>query len=101
MTGDRVMIDGVRRERRLVLSPTERLTVAAVAGVTLACIAYFWANRLLPHDLSARAHWEAGVFFASWSATLLHALGRPPACAWREHLWRAPGQAAASRCSTG
>lgn len=64
----------------------EALNVASLAGVALASIAYFYANRLIPVDLADRAAWEIRVFFGIWAASLAHALLRPPNLAWREQL---------------
>jgi len=64
----------------------EVLNVAAIAGLPVATAAYFFCNRLLPVDLAARADWEIRGFFLAWVLTLLHALLRPHARAWREQL---------------
>ena len=64
----------------------EGLNVAAIAGLGVACIGYFWANRLLPLDLANRVQWELGVFFGLWFAALLHGLLRAPAKAWLEQM---------------
>ncbi|MCC5073753.1 PepSY-associated TM helix domain-containing protein [Xanthomonas campestris] len=64
----------------------EACNVAALAGTALACIAYFYANRLLPAELEARAQTEIRVFLWVWAGTLLHGLLRPPLRAWVEQL---------------
>lgn len=64
----------------------EALNVAALAGLSLACIAYFWINRLLPLDIADRAVREIQLFFILWLLTLLHAGLRPPMRAWIEQL---------------
>lgn len=64
----------------------ERLNVAAIAGLPLAIIAFFHANRLLPVDMAQRADWEVRVFLICWLATLIHALMRTPRRAWIEQL---------------
>lgn len=64
----------------------EALNVAAIAGIALACIGYFYANRLLPVEWSDRALWEIRAFLWLWLATLLHALVRPFMRAWVEQL---------------
>lgn len=74
---------GARRGLRLV----EALNVAAVAGLSLACVALLWANLLLPVELAQRADWEVALFFAVWLASLLHAGLRDPLRAWREQLF--------------
>jgi uncharacterized iron-regulated membrane protein len=63
------------------------LNVASIAGLSLACIGFLWANRLLPLDLVERHEWEVAAFFGIWLAALLHAAVRPAARAWREQLW--------------
>lgn len=65
----------------------EALNLAAIVGLLLACIGYFWANRLLPASVEQRAVWELRAFFGVWLLTLLHACIRCPAKAWREQLW--------------
>lgn len=64
----------------------ETLNVAAIAGLLLACIGYFWINRLLPLDVAERATREIMLFFVLWLLTLLHAALRPSLAAWREQL---------------
>lgn len=64
----------------------EGLNVAAIAGLGIACIAYLWANRLVPLGLAHRDDWELGVFFTLWLLALVHAWLRPPAVAWRQQL---------------
>lgn len=69
----------------------ETLNVAAIAGLLLACIGFFWINRLLPLDVTERATREIVLFFVLWLLTLLHAALRPPLVAWREQLAAAAG----------
>lgn len=64
----------------------EVLNVAAIAGLMVACVAFFWLNRLLPLDIAQRAEWEVRGFFAVWAALLLHASLRPAPRAWVEQL---------------
>ena len=64
----------------------EGLNVAAIAGLALACVAYLWANRLVPVGLAHRDDLELAVFFGVWLLALVHALVRVPAAAWREQL---------------
>ena len=70
------------RGHRLV----EILNVAAVAGLSVATAAYFWANRLVPADAAGRADTEIHVFFIAWALCALHALLRPHRRAWLEQL---------------
>ncbi|MDP9899792.1 PepSY-associated TM helix domain-containing protein [Variovorax ginsengisoli] len=64
----------------------EALTVSALAGICVACIAYLYANRWLPAAMPARDVWEIRAFLGVWALTLLHAGARPPARAWVEQL---------------
>ena len=75
---------GVRTPQ--VYRAIEGLNTAAIAGLGMACAAYFWANRLVPLSIEARAGWEIRVFFAVWMLSLVHALWRSPARAWVEQL---------------
>ncbi|MFY1839181.1 PepSY-associated TM helix domain-containing protein [Achromobacter xylosoxidans] len=63
----------------------EGLNVAALAGLAIACVAYLWANRLLPVSLPQRAGWELRAFFIVWALTLAHAWLCSPRRAW---LWQ-------------
>ncbi|MEH6366213.1 MAG: PepSY-associated TM helix domain-containing protein [Pseudomonas marincola] len=64
----------------------ERLNISVIAGLSIACVAYLWGNRLLPAELSQRGDWEVRVFFACWALSLLHAYCRERTQAWREQL---------------
>ncbi len=64
----------------------EKLNVAIVAGLMIACIGYFWANRLIPLEVAERAAWEIRAFFGIWVVTAFYALWRNPAKAWIEQL---------------
>lgn len=64
----------------------ECLNVGTIAGLPLAIGAYFWANRLLPQQISGRASWEIYVFFIAWGLCLLHPLVRTHRQAWIEQL---------------
>lgn len=71
---------------RRFLHVVERLNVATVTGLSLACVAMLWSNRLLPTDLAGRSGWEIRMFFVIWLASLAHAALRPVLRAWREQL---------------
>ena len=73
------------RGHRLV----EVLNIGAVAGLSVATAAYFFANRLLPVDIAQRADMEIRCFFIAWALCLLHGLLRPHRRAWLEQLWLA------------
>ncbi len=74
---------------RRFLHAAESLNVATVAGLSLACGALLWANRLLPVELAGRGDWELRLFFGTWLLTLFHASVRAPLNAWREQLYAA------------
>ncbi|MGT2433788.1 PepSY-associated TM helix domain-containing protein [Cupriavidus basilensis] len=69
-----------------VYGTIDRLNVAAVAGLAIACAAYLWGNRLLPVALEERHEWEVAVFFSIWLAATVHALASQPAKAWPRQL---------------
>ncbi|SMC50015.1 PepSY-associated TM helix domain-containing protein [Sporomusa malonica] len=69
----------------------EALNITAVAGITIACAAYLWANRLLPLGFNDRASAEITFFFIAWLLTLFHAFYRSPLQAWSEQLRIAAG----------
>jgi len=64
----------------------EVLNIAAISGLMVACVAYFWINRLVPLEVSDRAAWEIKLFFYIWLGSLLHASLRPASRAWVEQL---------------
>lgn len=64
----------------------EAFNVASVAGICVASIAYFWANRIIPLDAARRPELEILCFLLVWAATPLHALLRPGRRAWMEQL---------------
>jgi uncharacterized iron-regulated membrane protein len=76
--------------RRLV----DSLNITSIAGLMVAIAVYFWANRLIPGDLPARADWEVRAFFIAWIVTLVHAIVRRPKAAWVEQLAGAGGLSA-------
>lgn len=63
----------------------EALGIASVSGALLACLGYFWSNRLLPVAMEGRAAYEITAFFAVWALALAHAAWRGRA-AWREQF---------------
>jgi hypothetical protein len=62
------------------------LNVMSMAGLMLAVIGYFWANRLLPLEMQGRAPLEIKTFFVIWGLSALHAALRPARQAWLEQL---------------
>lgn len=67
----------------------ERLNIAAIAGLSIAMVAFLWGNRLLPLELPKRSEWEVDLFFIVWGLALVHAMLRPAKRAWIEQLWAA------------
>ncbi|MCY4123204.1 MAG: PepSY-associated TM helix domain-containing protein [Acidobacteria bacterium] len=65
----------------------ERMNVATIAGLLAAIGVYFWANRLLPVELAARADWEVHCMFLAWLGCFVHAVARPVHRAWPEQCW--------------
>ncbi|KZN34042.1 hypothetical protein N480_22895 [Pseudoalteromonas luteoviolacea S2607] len=53
------------------LKLVETLNIATIMGLPLATAGFFYANRLLPPDMVARADKEVLVFFVVWLATTL------------------------------
>lgn len=71
------------------LRVVERLNVATIIGLPVAIGGYFWANRLLPLDMSDRAAWEVNCLFLVWLLLFLHASLRPTEKVWQEQAWLA------------
>jgi uncharacterized iron-regulated membrane protein len=69
-------------ELRLV----EVLNIASMSGLVIAVAVFFWANRLLPLEMTERAGWEVNSFFIAWGLSLVHALVRRGRTAWVEQL---------------
>jgi len=59
------------------------LNVAAIGGLPIAFAAYFWANRLLPVGLEARADMEIRCFFIAWAAAAVAGLAWPTRRLWQ------------------
>ena len=74
---------------RTTRSPlAERFNAAIVAGLLVAIAAFFWANRLLPMALPARAFWEVRILFIVWLLCFAHSLLRGrSSLAWKEQLY--------------
>ena len=60
----------------------ERLNVAVIGGFPLGIACFFWANRLLPIALRARADWEMHMLFIAWAAAAVVAFAAKPARVW-------------------
>ena len=64
----------------------EVLNVTAIIGLPIACAAFFYANRFIPADLSARSNLEIRAFFITWALVFVYALIRQHRQAWLEML---------------
>ena len=65
----------------------DRLNVSAIIGMPVAIAAYFWANRLLPVEMSTRATWEVHAMYLTMAAMFAYPMFRPPERARVEMLW--------------
>ncbi|HWK70084.1 MAG TPA: PepSY-associated TM helix domain-containing protein [Burkholderiaceae bacterium] len=64
----------------------EGLNIGAIAGLLIAFGAYFWANRLLPTGMEARAATEIRCFFIAWGTAALLAQIWPRRGMWQWQL---------------
>ncbi|RIV80914.1 PepSY domain-containing protein [Aurantiacibacter xanthus] len=87
----RHLSEGREADEHFGIRLVEILNVATIAGLPLAVAGFFWANRLLPVEMTDRAAWEFHCLFAVWLGTLFYALGRPLRQAWSELLWATSG----------
>lgn len=69
----------------------DALNIGTVAGLPIAFAAFFWANRLVPVALEARAAMEAHLFFAAWGGALLAAFVWPRRAMWSWQLYLGAG----------
>ncbi|EKZ96596.1 hypothetical protein D769_24908 [Cupriavidus sp. HMR-1] len=69
----------------------EALNLGVIAGLPIAFAAYFWANRLLPADMSQRSSMEIQAFFGAWAVAVLLAQWKPTREMWRVLLWTGAG----------
>lgn len=65
---------------------TEGLNLGTIAGLPIAIGVFFWANRLLPVEMAARAQWEIHCLFISWGLLMLYGVWRGIDKGWREQL---------------
>jgi uncharacterized iron-regulated membrane protein len=65
----------------------DRLNVGTIVGMPIAIAAYFWANRLLPVELPARAAWEVHAMYLTMAAMFAWPMIRPFERARIELLW--------------
>ena len=67
------------------LRVVDALNAGTIAGLGVACAAFFWANRLLPAGLPDHARWEVRAFFLAWGVCFVYAFLRGRG-KWRELL---------------
>lgn len=79
----------VERATRWGYEWIERVNIAMVSGLLLACVGLLWVNRLVPVAVAERAATEVNLFFAIWGLSFIHASLRPWLKAWCEQLWLA------------
>jgi hypothetical protein len=96
MVGTGLVLWTLKRKERLTQSGrggrfgyrlVSSLNIATVAGLPIACAAFFWANRLIPADRVGRADLETTCFLIVWGVATLHAFVRPERHAWKEQFY--------------
>ena len=65
----------------------DRLNLGTIIGSPIAIAAYFWANRLLPLELTARAEWEVHCMYLTLAAMFAWPCVRPLQSARVEMAW--------------
>ena len=65
----------------------DRLNVGAIIGMPVAIAAYFWANRLLPVEMAARASWEVHAMYLTMAAMFAWPMVRPVGQVRVQMLW--------------
>ncbi|MBQ4846758.1 PepSY-associated TM helix domain-containing protein [Pseudoalteromonas sp. MMG005] len=68
----------------LGLKLVEALNLATLMGLPVATTAFFYANRLLPNDLSNRADMEVHLFFVTWLCVTVFAIYRAGTKQWKQ-----------------
>ncbi|PKU26044.1 PepSY-associated TM helix domain-containing protein [Telmatospirillum siberiense] len=86
-----ILWTGKRRAAGETHPVAEALNLAVIGGLPIAIAAFFWANRLLPVGLAARADREGLCFFAAWMVAGIHAALHRDAAAWRTQFRCAAG----------
>lgn len=65
----------------------DRLNVGAIIGMPISIAAYFWANRLLPVTMAARAEWEVHAMYLTMAAMFAWPMVRPVERVRVQMLW--------------
>lgn len=63
---------------RFAVETVDSINLVTVTGLPIAVAAYFWANRLLPLDMTNRGDGEVHALFITWGTAFLCAGLRPP-----------------------
>ena len=80
------------KQNPFTLALVEKGNVTAVAGLILASLSFFIANKLIGHDVAGRAQLEVNTFFTVWALSAVHAFWRAKAAvAWKEQFALASG----------
>lgn len=75
------------KQNPFTLALVERGNVAVIAGLVLASVSFFIANKLIGFDVVNRAQLEVNTFFIVWVMSAIHAFFRTNvAVAWKEQL---------------
>ncbi|MBT3133763.1 PepSY domain-containing protein [Alteromonas sp. ALT199] len=75
------------KQNPFTLALVEKGNVAAIAGLILASVSFFIANKLIGHDVTGRAQLEVNTFFTVWALSAVHAFWRANAAiAWKEQF---------------
>ncbi|MEO0366896.1 MAG: PepSY-associated TM helix domain-containing protein, partial [Pseudomonadota bacterium] len=67
----------------------EVMNIGTIMGVLVGVAAFFWANRLLPIEMTDRTEWEAHIMYIAWGVCLIYPLIRGRSVAWRDLTWLA------------
>ncbi|TKB04329.1 PepSY domain-containing protein [Alteromonas portus] len=80
------------RQNPFTLALVEKGNVVAVAGLILASLSFFIANKLIGYNVAGRAQFEVNAFFTVWALSAVHAFWRAKAAvAWKEQFALASG----------
>lgn len=80
------------KQNPFTLALVEKGNVAAVAGLILASVSFFIANKVIGQDVAGRAQLEVNTFFTVWALSAVHAFLRTKAAvAWKEQFALASG----------
>ncbi|MCV2884867.1 PepSY domain-containing protein [Aestuariibacter sp. AA17] len=69
----------------------DKLNIAVIGGLPMACAAFFSTNRMLPTTVVDRAGWEVLAFFVAWAVAFVIACLCKRQRAWLLILWLSCG----------